>query len=390
MTISSSAEHKPIPLCYGRVRIPGSIMTSPANYHGKMIVAYALCMGPINQVESITIGSTTLTSPWNQVTGLSVEVYLGTQVQGVSPLLAAAFPISGARTIAYDGVAHHGIAYIVLSIDPQCELWGGCPDVQAVIKGFTDIYDPRTASTGYSTNFALQARHFLTSGYLCNISTDYIDDASIQAAANDCDTVIGSEARRWGGIVVQQQQTPRSILNQILAQGKMFDIWSGGTWKIGYYDSTRNPVATIDPSYLANEGKPVPEKTTNRQNHFAVGRFGYLQPEREWEEAYQEYALDDAETGALPWTETVQNSQGIISHGVAARLAEDAVNESQAYRRLDLQLRPWGMALERGDNVLVRNIGLTGNDVNLYTNYDANGRLQGAAKVSDGQLTLTV
>ena len=68
----------------------------------------------------------------------------------------------------------------------------GLPNVTAVINGVTNIFDPRTSTSGFTRNSALCIRDYLTnSEYGMGLTSAEIDDTSFIQAANDCEDQIG-------------------------------------------------------------------------------------------------------------------------------------------------------------------------------------------------------
>lgn len=90
------------------------------------------------------------------------------------------------ETSATSSFVGYGIAYLYVRYEYDIDAFptGGIPVVTATVRG-KKVYDPRTSTTGYSSNAALCIRDFITSSY--GLSDSSIDDTSFQAAANECD-----------------------------------------------------------------------------------------------------------------------------------------------------------------------------------------------------------
>jgi hypothetical protein len=90
------------------------------------------------------------------------------------------------ETSASSSFVGYGIAYLYVRYEYDIDAFptGGIPIVTATVRG-KKVYDPRTSTTGYSSNAALCIRDFITSSY--GLSDSSIDDTSFQAAANECD-----------------------------------------------------------------------------------------------------------------------------------------------------------------------------------------------------------
>ena len=84
-----------------------------------------------------------------------------------------------------------GRAYIVVRLFYDQTIFAqGLPNIKAVVKGVKSIYDPRTATTGWSDNFALCVRDYLVKSYGIGCADTEINEASFIAAANLCDETI--------------------------------------------------------------------------------------------------------------------------------------------------------------------------------------------------------
>lgn len=85
-----------------------------------------------------------------------------------------------------------GVAYIIarLKYDPNVFPMG-LPNIKARVKGYNQIYDPRTGLTGYSNNWALCVLAYLTAPFGLGCGLDETDAAaSFIAAANISDETV--------------------------------------------------------------------------------------------------------------------------------------------------------------------------------------------------------
>ena len=137
---------------------------------------------------------------------------------------------------------------------------GGVPSITAVVKGCNTVYDPRTATTGWTDNPALCARDWALYANGGGCIAAELDDASFIAAANACDTshtYTDSEAVSTAtklyrcGYVASLDQDPETHLSELVEAMAGRWMWSGGRLRVkaGVYSS---PLAvTIDESWLA-------------------------------------------------------------------------------------------------------------------------------------------
>lgn len=112
-----------------------------------------------------------------------VRMFTGAAGQASDSILQTEFP--GVWTSAHTA---SGVAYLIVELTyDQDAFIGGVPNVSAVVRGMK-CFDPRTGTTVWTDNPALHARALATHSLAGNLPTAAIDDASISAAANICDT----------------------------------------------------------------------------------------------------------------------------------------------------------------------------------------------------------
>jgi len=81
----------------------------------------------------------------------------------------------------------NGIAYLYVIMEFNTDIFtAGVPNVTALVKG-KKVYDPRSATTAWSSNPVLCIRDYLTSEYGFSVPSDGIDDVLAIANANICD-----------------------------------------------------------------------------------------------------------------------------------------------------------------------------------------------------------
>lgn len=219
-TISESAEGLAIPIVLGTQRVSGRpfVITSAAD--GRLVVAYALCSGPISSITSYTLGGQT-----PAIADVTLETYTGTAGQSISTILSAA--ISGYTQ------THPRLAYIVASIGPQSPLWGSIPDLVAIVAGRNDVYNPRLGG-GYlfTGNPALLAAHLAVDIQAGGWSSASIDWDRVGAVADFFDTSVGGVNRNTLGVVINSRQTLKEALQSLLRQCHAYEVWRDGKWSL--------------------------------------------------------------------------------------------------------------------------------------------------------------
>lgn len=188
-------------IVYGRARL-GGIWFYPETQGASNEVLYlvlGLCEGPVEAIEAVyfdgeevTIdGSGFGTGKWTGA--VIIRKYLGTNDQ----------PPDGLSGMSSKWTTQHrlkGIAYLVVTLSVNLELFSSIPEISATVRGKNNILDPRTGLRGYSTNPALCLADYLTTTAVGpGISSADIDQASLIDAANVCDepvtTLSGPEPR---------------------------------------------------------------------------------------------------------------------------------------------------------------------------------------------------
>ena len=88
---------------------------------------------------------------------VKITSYLGTSTQTADARLVSLFP-----TLWTSAHRARGVAYLVCEFTfDETAFPSGLPNVTAVVRG-AKVYDPRTATTAWSENPALLARHVIT------------------------------------------------------------------------------------------------------------------------------------------------------------------------------------------------------------------------------------
>lgn len=174
-----------------------------------------------------------------------ITKYLGTLTQTADPDL-----ISDARDVNNNPcwTSAHTLtnrAYIVVKLEyvtnpnkgTSDQFPQGIPNIKAIVKGVKDIYDPRTSSAGYTTNWALCCRDYLVKSYGLKCEANDINDSFFIAAANICDESMalypsGTEPRYTCNGCFNLDSKPLDIMKKLLTGAVGQLIWSQGQYSI--------------------------------------------------------------------------------------------------------------------------------------------------------------
>ncbi|WP_436278789.1 carbohydrate binding domain-containing protein [Pseudomonas juntendi] len=189
-----------------------------------------------------------------------------------------------------------GLSFVRLSFKYDAEKFpSGIPDVRFVVRGRSDIYDPRNGNSGYSANTALLILWYLRNR--CAIPDDEIIFQSFASAANICDeTVIGPDGkmspRYFAGAVIGADEKRNTVLDNLLSACAGTLIRVGGRWSLqvgAYYGPA---------DFTINEDMVIGtvEGTTEVSNSDAINtmRGTFVDPAQAWAETdYPEVAIQD-------------------------------------------------------------------------------------------------
>jgi hypothetical protein len=247
-------------IIYGRQKVGGPYALIHSSGTGNdilhLIVPFA--SHEINAVEQLFFNGEALT--WDSGTGevggrfadhARIRVFSGTTSQAASTELVAECP-----DIWTSAHRLRGIAYLYVRLKYNQSIYtDGIPTVTAIVQG-RKVYDPRTATTVYSTNPALCLRDYLTDTVLgVGIIAGEIDDVAFIAAANLSDESVsltggGTEARYTTNTIIDSSARPEDVIGQLLSASGGILTYSGGLWT-HHAAGWRAPTLTLTQDHLA-------------------------------------------------------------------------------------------------------------------------------------------
>ena len=186
-------------IIYGTTKVSGPILfmhTTDSDDILHLIIAIA--GHEIESYEAFYLQDELVTLDGDPTTGLrsvnstkfsgdvKIQAYLGTSSQTANANL-----ISEASDKWTSSHTLSGIAYIYARMDYNVDDYPqGIPQVRCIVKG-KKVYDPRTASTGWTDNSALILRDYLVdTTYGLSATSDEIDATSFNTAANLADEIV--------------------------------------------------------------------------------------------------------------------------------------------------------------------------------------------------------
>jgi len=184
---SSTSPHRVI---YGEAMVSGTLIftdsTGSQNRFVHMVIA--LAGHQIEEIGEVYLDDTPLT-------GSKMAPYVRVKRHLGDPDQVADADLVVESDLWTDNHRLRGIAYLYVRLawDQQKgnEIWPtGLPNVKAHVKGKNTIYDPRSGTSGYTNNWALCVRDYLTGDHGVGCDPDEVDDAMIISAANISDEIL--------------------------------------------------------------------------------------------------------------------------------------------------------------------------------------------------------
>jgi len=226
-------------IVYGKMRVGGQVVfiSNSGDDNKYLHMAIAFASHEIESYEEIWFNdkkvwtlSGGFQSDWG--TYVTIDRKFGTDAQAASTNLV------NANVLWTTNHKLSGIAYIAFRLEWDTDKFPqGVPNITAVLKG-KKVYDPRTASTGWSQNPALCLRDYmLDDKYGLGEVTANIDSTAINAAANLCEEQVtldagGTQDRyRCNGVIETGNQIRANIEQLLASMGGML-TYSGGKYFI--------------------------------------------------------------------------------------------------------------------------------------------------------------
>ncbi len=250
--VNKESNIQAVPVIYGTRRVGGTrvfVHTQGGDKNEYLYIALVLCEGEVNSISDIELDNKPITD--SRFSGLySYQVFTGTDSQSASSLLSATSKWGSTHKLS-------GIAYIAIRLKWDQDAFSGIPDITALVEG-KKVYDPRTATTGFSNNPALCIRDYLTnSRYGKGLSSGEINDTAFSQAANDIESFTVTEYS--GGpagvqlfkcnAVIDTDDPIFQNLEKMLIGCKGFLPYQDGKYSL-YIDQSSSSVMTLNESKI--------------------------------------------------------------------------------------------------------------------------------------------
>jgi hypothetical protein len=258
-----------------------------------------VCGGP----DATTSGGNARTTYSDYKDKIRVSFLDGNHTSTFPTLLAA-----GTTWTANDLCLGRTLAYVQMGYDDTV-FPSSIPNVSFVIKGKSDILDPRSGTRGWTNNAALCIADFLSlpptkGGFGLTIGTD-IPTAALIAAANVCDEQVllnaGGTIKRYTCDTFFMLNSPRgAILKDMLSSCAGRISYQGGTYMI-------QPGAWVTPTLQLTDADlvgPIKWRPRHSIRDTANGVKGtFISPENAYQQADIPPYMQDADHGYVsdPW-----------------------------------------------------------------------------------------
>lgn len=278
LLINNASNIDPLPVIYGSRRVGGTrVFVGASGAKNEYLhIVIALCEGEISAINTVYLDDVASTDA--RFAGLvTIEKYLGTDTQAASAQLQAAIPGWHAD---HQG---KGVAYIYVRLKYDQDAFTGLPTITCDIDG-KKVYDVRDGLVKFSANPALCVRDYLTSTrYGRGISSSLIDDASIIAAANHCDTLTtipgGTQALYECTGVVNVDDTAYANMQRMLTSCRGMLIFSGGKYRL-VIDKAETAGFAFSADNITGAWQFFPTPKRDKYNRISASFFN---PDRAWQ-----------------------------------------------------------------------------------------------------------
>ncbi len=236
--------------------------------------------------NSDVIASSDLDAEGNVVTGkyagfAKIRKHLGAPGQTADGYLISV--ANGQWTSNHVG---EGIAYIVVSLRRNQNVYSaGIPNIRAKVKG-AKLYDPRTLTTAWSDNWALAVRDYLTREDGLNCDDAEVNDTLVSAAANVADEQVALDAvptyqdRYTCDGIVSLDGRPMDVLKELLSAGAGTAVYAVSSWGV-YAGAYVAPTRTLTVSDLRDQIAGAPDLP--RRDIFNAVRGTFMNPDADWQ-----------------------------------------------------------------------------------------------------------
>ena len=357
-------------IIYGRAKVAGAIVylstTGSKNEYLHMVLAIAGHeveeLGDVYFNEDLALSGAGDGSATGKYAGYA-EIYkkLGASGQtAFSTLITDTASLTDGKWTSDHKLT--GIACIYVRLKWNTEVFvGGIPNVTVLVKG-KKVYDPRTATTVYSTNSALCLRDYLTSSLGMAMESTEIDDTACTVAANVCDEQVQIlplspttyEKRYETNGVISTSESPDAAIAKLLSAMAGLTAYSSGQ-VVMYAGTYQIPTISLSEKHFVG---PLSVTTrTSARDRVNTVKGVYVSEENQWQPSdfpvitSATYVTED---NSIKYTRDV-SLPFTISPSCAQRLAVIELRRARQEIVLTARFRLEAMQLRAGETVMISN-----------------------------------
>ncbi len=353
-----------LPVVYGERRLGGTrvYLVSSGSKNKYLNSILAIAEGAVNGISDIEIND----KPESAVTSkLRYTKYLGATTQAADAQFVSELTAwTSEHTL-------NGVAYLALRYEYDQDTYSGLPTATSLVKGLS-LYDPRTATSAYSTNYALVVLDYFRSAvYGVGITDDsLIDFESFKSSANTADSEYASSVdsevmvKRFAcNTVVDTSKSPLDNIKELVSESRGFLTNSAGQWRyIIQNDTTSNHTITFDDIVGS-----ISRQSNGARDKYNKVTVKYVDPDLGWSENEATYPLDNDEYETYLEEDNFEESHQDISVSSctnryqAIDIARQALQESRIGGGISFEGQPWLIKVRVGDLITMAVPGLADN-----------------------------
>ena len=332
--LNKESNNAQIPLVYGerKLGVTRVYVETSGTDNQYLYVAGVLCEGEIQSIESIFIDdrevtfdgafthhatrevdSSDATYYRDGESHIQVEAFLGKDGQTASDIL----------TTQTNWTSNHrlrGVAYLAFRFKWNQDIFGAIPNIKAVVKG-KKVYDPRTATTAYSSNSALCLLDYLRNARYGKGLPDAAFETNFQSfqdAADECETQVtpysgASDINLFetNGVLDTSQKVIDNV-KKLLNPMRAFFTYTEGVYKLTI-EGTGTAVKTINSDNVVGGAKLLGERKNNKYNRIIAT---FVNPDKNYQEDTISYPPnDDSSLPSADQHATMLSDDGVLLEG---------------------------------------------------------------------------
>lgn len=285
---------EPRRIVYGTAVVSGPIVyaTSSGDGNKYMHIVIPLATHECAGIDDVWVNDKLITNAMLDGSGnvtsgdlsglIRIKKFLGGSGQAASTDLISEAP-SGEWTATAVGA---GVTYIYIRAEHnQDRIPNGIQNVKAKVRGRL-VYDPRTATTAHSNNWALCALDYLRSDFGLSAGSHQWTDTHYNAMANICDEDVtldagGATQKRYtcdGSFTLDQ--APIDVMEDLLTAAAGVMVFTQGQYFAFPAYLPAGPYPALDTSMLRGTIRGMPRRSRRDLSNAVRGTF--VNPEKNW------------------------------------------------------------------------------------------------------------